>query len=759
MRPRDGLADAAALLWPDPDGQWRRLVPALKAALPQLCELGAYAPTERRGPAIWLKCVVERVLPDAAPANGATPILYLPEAGRSDLRGEDCAPPLRPLVELCYRGAVWRQAGGREWTVAAFLGSAGALGLDVAGDAQTRAAMLRALPRLAAEPLAALRGRRLEAADFDRIAIGDPVRNMLAWLNEPETFAKRSGADGWAAFRNSCMSAFDFDPADGGALAAADALAAGGGQWKEVWLRFSDAPSNYPGVADALRRAKPQDLLGWPDPSRSPGLNEEREDALRKALEAAAALPHAQACAQIAQLEEEHRERRGWAWARIGDSPCAEALAPLARLAGAAGRPLAGATPAEAAADYAAEGWRCDRAAIEALSCLAPGPDLNLVARVAKALYEPWLDRAARRFQELLAADGADAGAPAEGVDAEPGCCILFVDGLRFDIGAMLGAALKERRAETELQWRLAPIPTVTATAKPMASPAHADCAGAGDPENFNPAMTADRKPADAARLRAAMKKRGIAVLARDESAPPDAAAREAGGWTETGRIDSLGHKLGAELAPRIEEEVAAVANRVEELLDAGWRSVRVVTDHGWLLLPGGLPKAELPPSTVLSKWARCAAVRGESAPDMPTWPWRWDPVRRIASPPGIRAYYANTEFAHGGVSPQECVVPQLLARRGGAAAAARIEAVSWRGLRCRISVATDTPGVVVDLRLRRHRADSGIAAEPKALDANGAASLVVPDDEHEGAAALVVALDAEGRILDDKPTTVGGES
>lgn len=35
---------------------------------------------------------------------------------------------------------------------------------------------LRALPLLAAEPVAGLRGRRLETDDFDRLAIGDPVR-------------------------------------------------------------------------------------------------------------------------------------------------------------------------------------------------------------------------------------------------------------------------------------------------------------------------------------------------------------------------------------------------------------------------------------------------------------------------------------------------------------------------------------------------------------------------------------------------------
>ena len=33
----------------------------------------------------------------------------------------------------------------------------------------------------------------------------------------------------------------------------------------------------------------------------------------------------------------------------------------------------------------------------------------------------------------------------------------------------------------------------------------------------------------------------------------------------------------------------------MDGLLDAGWQQVVVVTDHGWLYVPGGLPKVELP--------------------------------------------------------------------------------------------------------------------------------------------------------------------
>ena len=48
--------------------------------------------------------------------------------------------------------------------------------------------MMRALPMLATEPLAPLRGHRLDADDFDRLSVGDPVRDLLGWMSEPEPF-------------------------------------------------------------------------------------------------------------------------------------------------------------------------------------------------------------------------------------------------------------------------------------------------------------------------------------------------------------------------------------------------------------------------------------------------------------------------------------------------------------------------------------------------------------------------------------------
>ena len=146
----------------------------------------------------------------------------------------------------------------------------------------------------------------------------------------------------------------------------------------------------------------------------------------------------------------------------------------------------------------------------------------------------------------------------------------------------------------------------------------------------------------------------------------------EGGGWTETGKLDSLGHSLDALLVRQIDPEIDALVDRISALLSAGWSRVRVVTDHGWLLLPGGLPKVELLAAPrrhqvgALRRRARAARRR-----TLPTYPWYWNPVLRIASPPGIGAFVANTEYAHGGISLQECVIPDLIVERGEEAVAA----------------------------------------------------------------------------------------
>jgi hypothetical protein len=754
-RSPEGVADPVALLWTDADGQWRPLLPALQNACAHLYVLGDYAPGARTGPAIWLKCVVDRTLPDVCPPSGTVPILYLPGVSRQELRaGGDCPARLQPLIELQYRGAVWHQKNGRDWTVEAFLTSDSALGLDMALDTRTREALMRALPALASEPFAPLRGRRLDADDFDRLTVGDPIRDLLAWMSAPQPFQDRCEPGRWQTFRNICARDFGFDPEREGSAAAADGLLNGGGRWDDVWRRFRDSPRAYAGVAELLRTAQPRDLLG--DPSRQPKVNDSAEGELRYALETVTSLPHEEACRRVRGLEAQHGDRRRWVWADMGLSPLARALAPVARLAELAQSPLGGASAEAIARDYATNGWRCDRAAMDSLAEPRSAADGALVAKVVAALYAPWLDRSARQFQEVVARDEKGYRDLIRGVAPEADTCVLFADGLRFDIGGLLQEVLEARGLRGTLGYRLAPLPTVTATAKPVASPAHAAFEAGASAEDFAPVLASSRQPLNASRLRDEMARQGVEILEPDETKL--AVRTDCGGWTEIGRLDELGHSLGASLVRQIETEVEAIADRVAALLGSGWARVRVVTDHGWLLLPGGLPKVELPHYLAATRWARCAAVRGESGTTVPVYSWHWDLHARIASPPGIGAFKAGVEYAHGGVSVQECVVPELLVERGEAAIKARITDISWRGMRCRLTVETNTARLRVDLRRSWKQADpekQRIAAA-KELAANGQASLAVEDDQYEGQAAMAVVLGPDGRVLDYRATTIG---
>lgn len=751
----DGV-DAVALVWTDNDGEWQELFPALRTVMPQVYRVGAYNPGNNTGPAIWLKCIVDRSLPEA-PAAGVTPILYLPGVNRQELRAaEDCRPAYQPLIELQYRGRVWHQQNGRDWTVEAFLGSEDGLGLDIAQDNRTREAMIRALPLLADSDLSALRGRRLDADDFDKLAVSDPVRDVLRWMGSPETFRKSLDDARWQSFCNVCKSEFKFNPDQEGTATAGAAILASDSMWERVWKRYCESPRLYPGIPDLLRQpGAGQGTLAF-DQSRNPSANEDAEARLRRQLTDAVNIPHHDACEAILALEKEHSERREWVWASLGLSPCAEALAPLAQLAQFARTPLGGADVLGIAALYASEGWRCDRAAVVSLSTGKGAADRALIANVVRALYQTWLDESATHFQAVVGKAGEQLRAVVKSTTVEKDTCVLFVDGLRFDVAMMLKAELEARSLITNMSHRLAPIPTVTATAKPLATPVASLLSGATTAEDFTPLLKETGQVSTAQRLCAAMAKAGIDVLEEGEMKIPVSA--DMGGWTEMGRIDYLGHKLGVDMCQQIEDEIHAVADRLIALLQSGWRRVRVVTDHGWLIMPGGLPKFELPPWVVQSKWARCAAVKGNSTPAVPTYDWHFNRTLQIACPPGIASFGTGYEYAHGGLSVQECVVPELVVELGAESASATITDIQWRGMRCRVKVITNDPTVSVDLRLNYKQADTSVVAAVKEVGTSGEVSLVIEQDKYEGSSAAVVVVNGKNTILHSVQTRIGGE-
>ena len=68
-----------------------------------------------------------------------------------------------------------------------------------------------------------------------------------------------------------------------------------------------------------------------------------------------------------------------------------------------------------------------------------------------------------------------------------------------------------------------------------------------------------------------------------------------------------------------------------------------------------GLPTAELPKHLTANKWARCAAIKGDSRVPVPTASWSWNPSEQYATPNGAASFNTSgsTSFAHGGISLQ----------------------------------------------------------------------------------------------------------
>ena len=752
----DGTERPAAILWTDPRSEWRPLIELMQSQVNELLVLGDYQPGAPTGPDIWLRCLEDGALEQPGLQEGCTPIIYLPDVSRQQLRaGPECPDGLQPLVELMFRGTVWMQTNGNDWSVTAFLTSSKALGLEIAGDHATHDALLRALREVAVTPTDQLHGRLLAADDFDRMLEVDMVRDLLSWMGDSAATRARLGDDRWGAFVSLCSDEMKFNPETEADVVAGERLGESKGPWAEVWNRFAMTPTVFGDITGLLRRSRPTGNLPferehWPD------LNDEDEESLRKELARLPQLSHGDACEAVARLEKRHGVRRSWVWAGMDQSPMATVLEHLGRMASAVNVSLGGNTPADIAEAYNQRGWQADAASWEALAA-APVVDQAVVEDVVRHLHMPWLDASARSFQQAVDREPLPGAAELPLVTADDDMCVLFVDGLRFDLGKRLAERLEDRGCRVTVDYRWAALPTITATGKPAITPIADAISGDTLGENFAPRIGSQGKTATAPNLRTEMEARGFQILDAGSFDMP--VSRPARGWVEAGDIDKLGHELGTGMARLLVGELDRIADRIHGLLEAGWESVRVVTDHGWLMVPGGLPKVDLPLHLTTSRWARCAVISEGAIPDVTRAPWHWNANEFFATAPGIACFKASETYVHGGLSVQECMTPDIRVELAGDKRdVASITSVTWRGLRCFVEAGIGHGPAVADLRLENPSGQSIVAAT-KQVEADGSVSLVLEDEEHEAGALVLVLLDESGRILTHRPTRVGEDS
>lgn len=757
----DVQAAPACILWPDRERLWEPVIAQVQAELPELLVLGDYSPEEHRGPGIWLRCAIAGAVEGIKLDGEKLPILYLPGVGRQDLRAvSECPEALKPLAELQYRGVLWSQINAKDWTPRAFLSSQqGGLGLEVAGDAATRLALLNALPRLLKEPIGDLQGRHLDANNFNTLLTGgDPVRDVLEWLSQPQAMQENWPNHEWQAFCQVCESQYGVHPERNSSLEALEKLTQRQGAWKAVWARFCEAPHRYPQLVEQFGQLTPPELGLFPEPEEMevwPQLNQQEESRLYSALVELGDMPAHDARQRLQELEGEHGMRRSWVWAELGESPLAKAMAPLAVLAKVTQKSLAGGQAEDMHKAYVSEGWKADDALLKALDEVTGQREQEAVFAAIRAVYLRWADEAARHLQKVWqpGVDGIKRGEASP--NARPEECVLFVDGLRFDCGKRLTQRLVTRGLEVAEHNTWAALPSVTGTGKYAVAPILGSKAIEMEPGGYQ------FTPITNHLFKKLLRDHGWQVLGRRqvEQLHKETLDTSKPAWCEFGDIDHAGHERGWKLAKHVDDMLAEVAERIQALLAQGWSQVRVVTDHGWLLLPGELPKTELSASLVESKWGRCAVLKSGANTEAARFPWYWNEQVHFALAESIHCFKAGETYTHGGLSLQECVTPELVVTGAvNSSTAVLIDDLSWRGLRCTVAVDGDSDGLTLDVR--RHAGDSAssLVLSSKPFKVGGNASVVVEDDDLEGETAQAVILDSTGQVIAQRSTTIGGD-
>ena len=299
-------------------------------------------------------------------------------------------------------------------------------------------------------------------------------------------------------------------------------------------------------------------------------------------------------------------------------------------------------------------------------------------------------------------------------------------------------------------------LPSVTATGKAAVTPVRDRIRGEDGSPDFEPSVADTGQSLKGGyHLKKLLTDGGWSILERSADGDGQGMA-----WCEFGDIDHEGHDRGWKLAKHIDALILEITDRITELLAAGWKRVRVVTDHGWLLLPGGLPKIDLPSALADNKWGRCASLKPGATSEERLYPWYWNPNQYFALADGVSCFKKGEEYTHGGLSLQECLTLQLTVTRGESAqAAASVEFtdVVWKGLRCTVAVDGNFSGLSLDVRSQAGNSLSSVVVGSKSLKDNGTASVVVEDEDMEGREATVVLIDANGSLVAQIATVIGG--
>lgn len=742
------------ILWPDLERQWTEVIPILQGALPHLLIYGDYDAAHMQGPAIWIKCMIAKALSEAVWEENTTPIIYLPGIAKADFRNVEVAGlEIQPLLEYQYTGTMFLQENGKEWTILAFVENANAgLGVSIVRDSGTKYALKKALPTIFQNSDILLGKTIIDQEYLSEQLFPDMIPSVLKWMCKGDAFLQSMDAGKRDLFAQLCLSQYDFEPDYKNIKTIAEKLGSQRKAWKNVWQMYANAPKKSPEIAELLRLAKPDDLgdgmfalpvESWPQ------VNEQQEDELRTAFVKTAKLQPKETLTSFKQLENSHKDRRNWVWSELGETPLANALSYLIVMAEKATESFPFSNLEDLKGYYISNGYLVDQAMRKSLAAVKTDKDKTVIKSLIKTIYQPWLASVTNKFQALVEKDATVFTDQTAQVETES--FVLFVDAFRFELAEEFCKRIRALNYTVSLETGWSAIPSLTPTAKPNVSPVATAISVNSDINEFRPQLQSGKELQTAA-FRDALTAAEFSYISKSEDINPAISC-----WQEIGDIDTKGHEEQSDMVRRIEELFEQIQEVLETAFEKGVKRIKIVTDHGWLLLPGGLPKTQLHAGLTETRWGRCAWIKEGVITDLLHLPWRWNPSIYIAYAPGISFFKANEEYAHGGISLHECLVPTIsIENESSSKSIAKIQSIKWVNLKCTVETENATEDHTIDIRTKYNDESTSIVESTKKTVKENKGSVMVSDDA-ESQAATIVLLDASGRILDKKLTTVGG--
>lgn len=333
---------------------------------------------------------------------------------------------------------------------------------------------------------------------------------------------------------------------------------------------------------------------------------------------------------------------------------------------------------------YANGAWSVDRAQRVMEGCRTglsrPGLDAELSA--ARDAYVAWLDQLLRVTNTAAASDASTRLVPQaevyrRHVAGQGKAALLIVDALRLEAGHRLVEQL-EGVADGRAEAAIAAVPTVTAVGMANLLPSAAD-EGVGvevDSDNLvvevggSRLTSVDDRTADYRRAAGRVEDHPL----RDwlDLGQKALAKRVAGAdlvVVRSQEIDAAGESGMAGWWAQVDYTIERLALLVGRLANAGVAKVVVTADHGFLALGQPLdPSRCLPPPTGSGKvehgraWVGSPSTVPDGCTVLPLSDLSIRSSASIVVPDGMTVFgRSGSAFFHGGISPQEIVVPVVL--------------------------------------------------------------------------------------------------